>query len=162
MKITSSECNKLLRRLEEEKTKLLDEEMSNSYFRAAVSEDPEQLRPEYDLIKMAEKIDAVDREIIRVKHLLNIFNASTVVVDGMTIDQVLIRLPQLMKQKTKLFRMGASQKKHRANISGNIIDYEYANFDPVEASKMFSEVSEKINELQTALDTVNNTVTFEV
>lgn len=48
MKYTSSEANKLLRRLNEERDAVLVKEQKSSTFLAAMGEDPESVRPKYD------------------------------------------------------------------------------------------------------------------
>lgn len=52
--------------------------------------------------------------------------------------------------------------KERYSISGSIIDYIYTAYDPAEADAKYKEVCNEIQELQLALDRINNTMTFEV
>ena len=103
------------------------------------------------------------------KHALNVFNATTT-VDGMTIDEILVYLPQLRDRKTRLSYMVGRMPKQRARssvlsrYSGQtpIIDYEYANYDIQKAEADYRAVSEEIARLQTKLDAVNSTKTFEL
>ncbi len=102
------------------------------------------------------------------KHAVNVFN-STTTVEGMTIDEILVYLPQLRDRKNKLSRMIGRMPKQRAmssvlsRYSGQtpIIDYEYANYDIRKAEADYRAVSEEIARLQTKLDAVNSTRTFE-
>ena len=48
MKYTSAQANKLLKKLNDEYDLLLAEEAESSTFLAAMGEDPESVRPEYD------------------------------------------------------------------------------------------------------------------
>lgn len=162
MFITSSEASKLLAKLTNDKETILSNEVAKRVFCAATSEDPEKLRPDYSFSVTQEKIDKINRRIMEIRHKLNLFNTSTVVIDGLTIDQVLIRMPQLQKQKNKLQRMMRASEKTRVSITGNIIDYEYTNYNPKEAKNAFDEVSKEIDDLQLALDAINNTVKFEI
>jgi hypothetical protein len=54
------------------------------------------------------------------------------------------------------------QEKRRGQITGNVIDYIYANFDIEAADMAYEEADTELKHLQTALDLVNNTVTFEI
>ena len=162
MFVTSSEANKMLAKLAIDKETVLSDEAEKRTFRAAIQEDPEKLRPDYSFSVTQEKIDSINRRVMEIKHKLNLFNANTVVYNGLTIDQVLVRMPQLQHQKAKLQRMMLVSEKSRAGIIGNIIDYTYANYYPKEAKKAFNEVSIEIDQMQLALDTVNNTQKFEI
>ena len=84
----------------------------------------------------------------------------------MTIDQVLINLPQLNERAERLRRMSMMQKVKRDRGYGSgmtgLIDYSYANFDPEVAKTLYDQAVEQIDKLQLELDKVNNTVEFDV
>ena len=162
MKITSAEAKKMIERLEDSKAKLQEMEQNNKVFNAAVGEDVEKLRPDYSFKDVQKEIDSLDREIMRVKHCLNEFNASTEVLNDLTIDQVLIRLPQLQARKRKYDIMRKYPAKRRAGITGSVIDYVYTNYIPEEADAEYRKVDEEITDLQLALDQINNTYSFEI
>lgn len=166
-KYTSAESVKLLRRLTEERDSLLQMESKVSTFRAAVGEDAESLRPEYSFGDTRKAVDDLTRQILRVKHAINIFNTTTEVGDtGMTIDEVLVYLPYLSNLKKRLSGMAERLPKERIDEpfgrSSNIIDYRLVNYDLSEAKKKFETVSEELSSLQTALDLVNSTETMEI
>ena len=162
MQITSAQANKMLKQLEDDKDAILKEEQNFKTYHAAVGEDEEALKPEYVFSEVQGQIDRIDREVMELRHALNMFNATTEVGDtGLTIDQVLIRLPQLQDKKSKLRGMRSIPIKARYNITGGIIDYVYASYDPEEAQREYETVCEKITTLQLELDKVNTTVTFE-
>ena len=103
MKYTSAQAAKLLRKLNEEKAALLSRESMSCSFVAAVQENVEDVRPEYDYAGTQEKLAEVDEKIRRLKHAMNQFNISTMVPEcGMTIDQILVYIPQLTARKQKL------------------------------------------------------------
>lgn len=162
MQVTSAEANKLLKKLEENKTNLKQIENEDSTYNAAVGEDIEALKPNYVFSEMQEAIGSLDRQIMNIKHAINMFNCSTEVADGLTIDQVLIRLPQLQTQKQKLKYMRSLPKMKRDRIVGNVIDYVYTSYNPEEADKEYYKVDSEISKLQLALDKINNNLTFEV
>ena len=82
----------------------------------------------------------------------------------MTIDEMLIYIPQLTAKKQKLLSMKDTPKLERAtNYSrSNIIDYTYTNYDADIVSKDFESVDSELTKAQIALDKVNVTKTFEV
>ncbi len=167
MEYTSAEAAKLLRRLSEEHDMLTELERQSRTFVAAVSEDPESVRPKYDFAEVQAKLAELEGKIRRVKHALNIFN-STHLVPGfdMTIDQMLVYIPQLSQRKQKLREMaGVLPKTRVANrmMSGSgIIDYTYANYDVAAAEAAAAAASEELARAQTALDKVNTTETMEI
>ena len=82
----------------------------------------------------------------------------------MTIDEMLVYIPQLTKRKAKLQTMKNRLPKARCsnNYNKNIIDYEYINYSLDEVREDFDKVSDELARAQIALDTVNNTVEFEL
>ena len=166
MKYTSAQAAKLLRRLNEEHDMLLAEEKESRQFKAALQEDIESARPPYDFAAMQRSLDAINAKIRVVKHAINVFNTThTVPGFGMTVDEVLVYLPQLTKRKDKLILMSKRLEKQREDNSysgTSIIEYNYANYRIQEARDMLSEVSETLGKLQTALDIVNTQETMEI
>lgn len=167
MKYTSSEANKLLKKLNEEKRMILDNEGKSSKFNAALGEDVESVRPEYDYSLVSAKLTALNSKIRSVKHSINIFN-STTTVEGfdMTIDEMLIYIPQLTEEKNRLFSLSSCLPKERRNVSGYganvVIDYTYANYDIEKAKADYIAVSDLLAKAQTALDVTNNSCTMEI
>lgn len=167
MKYTSAEANKLLKKLNEEKAMLLDNESRSAAFSAALGEDVESVRPEYDYESAAQSLDVLNASIRKVKHAINVFNAThTVPGFDMTIDEILVYIPQLTEKKSRLLAMSSRLPKERKSVSGYganaVIDYLYANYDVSKAAKDYSAVSELLSRVQTALDIVNNTETMEI
>jgi len=168
MKVTSAQAAKILRKFEDDLSGIRsNEEMSNS-FRAAVGEDIESVRPKYDYEQTQKEIKEIEAKVRKLKHTINLFNVQQVVPGfDMTIDQLLIYIPQLSRQRAKLAEMKSVLPKARAEIgyrasNVNIIDYTYANYDIEKAAKDYDEITDLLSRAQTALDTVNNTVTFEI
>lgn len=106
MKMTSAQAAKLLRQLNEELRTLQKRENNTRSFCASLGEDVESVRPEYDYAAMQEAQSQVEAKIRHLKHALNCFNASTVIPEfNMTIDEMLIYLPQLTRRMEKLSAM---------------------------------------------------------
>ena len=110
MRVTSAQAAKLLRQLNDELRALQLREGKTSTFVAAIQEDIESVRPAYNFKEMREAQAEVERKIRKLKHALNVFNTTTVVPDfDMTIDEMLIFLPQLNKQCSILGGMRDAQ-----------------------------------------------------
>lgn len=83
----------------------------------------------------------------------------------MTIDQILIYIPQLTARKSKLSKMRSRLPKERVQggISrmNGIVEYEYCNYDLKQVEAEYESVADELARAQNALDTVNSTATFE-
>ena len=164
MKLTSAEANKMIRALRDQHRLLLMQEENVVSFIAATTENIEEVRPSYSYEETTAKFDEIERKIRKIKHALNVFNATTV-VDGfdMTIDEMLVFLPQTSERLRKLEDMLAKPEKTRAQNTGrtSIIEYEYLNYDLQKVQQDYDALLDLKNRALTALDVVNNTVPFE-
>lgn len=166
MRYTSAEAAKLLRKLNEEVDVLETLEEKGREFNAVLEEDIESVRPVYDYTDTQERLEELQKRIRSVKHALNCFNATTEVPGfGMTIDQILIYIPQLSKQKHKLASMSNRLPKERVRVYGSsqqVIDYRYINYDLDAVKADYEKVSDELARAQTALDLVNTTMMMEI
>lgn len=164
MLYTSAQAAKLLRKLNDEKNSLEINERQSCVFKAAITENLEDARPIYDYSKTQSEIDTLETKIRKLKHAINKFNVSQVVPGfDMTIDQMLIYIPQLTNKRAKLSGMKDRLEKQREIIRvAGIIEYSYANYDVEKAKDDFEKVSDELAFAQTALDSVNNSVEFEI
>lgn len=166
MLYTSAEANKLLKQLREEEDALLKIESESKDFIAATVENIEDVRPEYDLSQTMADIEDIRKKIMKVKHAINVFNSTTEVLPGYTIDMVLMLLPMLGERVETYKRMRQMAPKKRARTMGSgtsaIIDYKYANYDIRDADKAYDKYSLMLDDFQLALDKVNTTVQFEI
>ena len=167
MLVTSAQAAKLLRQLNDELRALQLKEANSSSFVAAIQEDIESVRPVYNFKKMRDAQAEVACKIRKVKHAINVFNTTTIIPDfNITIDEMLVYLPQLNAECTTLSKMRDAMPKVRVSSGysggGNIIDYKYANYDIEEVSKYYAELSHTLAKAQTVLDLVNSTVEFEI
>ncbi len=165
MILTSKDANKLLKKLNEELDSLRTKEARFRTFLASTTEDPEKVRPDFDYEANRDAQSEIEKKIIKLKHAINMFNVNTLVEDfDMTIDEMLIYIPQLTTKKQKLAYMKDTPKLERVTNSGrsNIIDYTYINYDADVVSKDYESVEAELTKAQIALDKVNLTKTFEV
>ena len=164
MKLTSAQAAKKLRKLNEHLTYLLDMEDSASEFIAAVSEDLEAARPEYDYEATQRQIAETEDKIRALKHAINVFNSTHRIAGyDMTVDEMLVYIPQLTRRKKRLSAMGATLPKERVEnrYASSVIEYSYANYDTRKAAADAAAVSEELFAAQNALDRFNSTETFE-
>ena len=165
MKYTSAEAAKLLKALGEQHDMLVSLESRSSTFVAALSEDVESVRPDYDYEKTKLELDAIEGKMRKVKHAINVFN-TTHRLPGfdLTIDEALVYMPQLSERKRRLCGMASVLPKVRERSMGqsNIIDYRYTNYDPATAQVDMTAAGDQLARLQNALDIVNTTETMEI
>lgn len=167
MKFTSSEANKLLKKLNSDYNSLIFAENQSRSFLAATGEDIESVRPAYDYEKTQEDLKALAKKIRTLKHAINVFN-TTAVVEGMdmTIDELLVWLPQLTERVNTLNVMRSVLPKARERSYGSgtnaTIDYRYVNYDLAKVNEDYEAAYQLLTRAQTALDTTNNSVKFEV
>lgn len=166
MKYTSAQANKLLKKLNDEYSALLHKEQRSRDFRAAMGEDIESVRPAYDYAKTQARLEELEGTTRRLKHAINCFN-TTQVVDGfgITIDEMLVYIPQLTKRKSKLLEMKSRLPKERVEEQygqqSNIIDYTYTNYDLAVVEADYEKTADELSRAQLALDTVNQRDSFE-
>lgn len=166
MILTSAECSKLLKKTQAEYDALLAKENISCTFLASIGEDPESVRPQYDYIDTRDQLNELEQKIRKIKHAVNVFNTETVIPDyGITIDEMLVLIPQLTAAKQKLAAMAARLPKCR-EISmcgaGNIIDYRYANYDIELAESDLQAVTDELARAQLALDGVNHSAVLKI
>ena len=164
MKLTSAEANKLIRQIRDEIDLIQAQEKNGYRFVAATIEEPEAVRPKYSFSETTAALNEREEKIRRIKHALNLFNAGTK-PEGidMTIDELLVWLPQVRVRLSRLSAMLAEPEKERVSNSGrtSIIEYEYANYGYDEVRREFNALTEMKNKALTALDAANNTLQFE-
>ena len=166
MKMTSAQAAKELRKLNEEHAALMDRENKSREFVAAIQEDVESVRPAYDYALVQQQLEELEKQIRYLKHAINTFNLTQEVPGfDMTIDQMLVYLPQLMVRKMKLDVMRKKLLRERTPNYGrnnNIVEYTYANYDIEQVQEDYLKAADMLARAQNALDAVNNSVTFEV
>jgi len=165
MKMTSSQASKLLRQLNDELRTLAVKEENGRSFIASLNEDPESVRPDYNYEEIQKQIMKTEEKICKLKHTINVFNTTTVIPEfDMTIDMMLVYMPQLSRRVEKLMGMKDVLPKARvkAVYNSQIIDYCYANYDIKQVETDYIAAVDELGRAQNALDYINNTVEFEV
>ena len=164
--ITSAIAAKQLRKLNDQRDALLAMEKKSRTFTAAIQEDVDSVRPAYDYPATQKELVEIEAKIRKLKHTLNCFNSTYVIPEfEMTIDQMLVYIPQLTARKKRLDGMRSRLPKERVKETfgrgNNIIEYEYANYDIAQTEADYNAVSDELAKAQNALDAANATVLFE-
>ena len=101
--MTSAMAAKYLKKLNEEHDALLRREKKTMTFTAAIQENREEVRPEYNYSAVQVQLLELERKIRAVKHEISLFNLNqSVPGSDMTVDQMLVYIPQLTARKNKL------------------------------------------------------------
>ncbi len=165
MKYTSAQANKLLIQLQEERDELLNMERQSRSFIAAITEDLESARPAYEYTEVSGRLDEIEKKIRKIKHCISWFNLTHEVEGfGMTVDQLLVYIPQLKERRAKLGRMAAKLPKTRQTPAArsNIIEYEYANYDIAKVKADYLTVNKELMEAQLSLEKLNTTEMMDI
>ena len=168
MLYTSAEAAKLLKEKKEIYEAILSKESITSAFDASIGEDVESARPVYAYQETQDLLRKLQSEIRTIKHDINRFNVQQEVPGfQMTVDQMLVYIPQLTEMKKKYDKMRARLPKQRKRNdsylrTSNLVEYTHANYQIEDAEKDYREVATALAKAQTALDVVNNTEKFEI
>lgn len=162
-KLTSAIANKLLKYLEDEKTFIKNMEVQSDSYVLSDGE-VETNKPDYDYEKVKKSIEEIDEKVLKIKHAINVFNASTILPNlNITIDVALIKMAQLNHQKAKLDSMRKKLPKVRVpSYTKEVAEYIYLNYDIDLVKKDYKIISNQIMDIQLALDRCNQTLEFEV
>ncbi len=167
-KMTSAYANKILKRLQDDKSFWLSKERDGYVYVAAIDEEP--VIPEYDYNQISEEIENIDQKIVKIKHAINVINATSEIEIGkekLTVDQILITMAQLNNRRSMLDIMRKKQEKKRID-SGmyssrkSVPEYQYVNYNIDNVKKDYEIIDSKIASLQIALDKFNQTFEFEI
>ena len=167
-RMTSAYANKMLKKLSDDKAYILSNEADASTYTATVEEEP--VIPEYDYEKTARDLEEIDEKTVRIKHAINLANATNLITVGdrqMNADMILVRMAQLNNRLEKLDRMRKRLPKERVESlysrkASTLPEYNYANYDIEQARKDYEAMSKTVLDMQMALDKYNQTVEFDV
>lgn len=167
-KMTSAYANKVLKKLNDDKNYYLNMEEEGQVYVASIDEEP--VIPDYDYEVVSAKIAEIDEKIVKIKHAINVVNATNKIAVGdseMTIDTILVRMAQLNKRKMVLDKMRKRQEKTREkygylSVRKAAPEYQYINYDLKLVGKEYERIDLEIASMQIALDKFNQTFEFDV
>lgn len=165
IKVTSDAANKLIKKLEQEKSILIDKISKMSTFVVAVTENYDQIKAEqeaeFNLNETISQIDEIDKKIITIRHAKSLFNNSVVMKNGLTVGDNIIRLAILEREKGIYSGLATRQKKKRNTSLNKDIEYVYLNYDLEDAKKKYDSVYTEISEIQEELNIVNSSAEYK-
>ncbi len=163
MIITSDGAKKLLEKLGQDKDILLQRINDDSTFVAAVTEDIESCRPEFDLKENVRGIFEIDKKIVKLRHAKNEFNNKEKLSNGLTLGEGLVQLAILNRELGKFKDLSVKQKKVRNPYpTTKEIEYVYTNYDTAYAKEVYHYIQGEISRIQQEINLINATKTFEV
>lgn len=161
-----AEAAKLLKSMNEELAVHRSRERKSIRFTASADEDIESARPVYHYREEQEKQNELLRKVRNVKHAINGFNQKTMIPEfGITIDEMLVYIPQLTEKKRKLTEMAAFLPKERVSgglYGSRVVEYTYTNYSMEEVQEDLLKVTEELAKCQLALDRINNSETLDL
>ena len=166
--MTSAEAAKAVKKLQEKFNSIYDIEKQSKEYIAAVDEDLLMARPKYNYSETQKQLNDLEEKIRTIKHAINVFN-TTHKVPGydMTVDEMLVYIPQLTARINKLYSMKSKLPKKRvSSLSGSrtssVIEYTYINYDLDAVTADYEAARDELSKAQLALDSLNNSEEFEV
>ena len=154
MKKCHTEIMKEIKKLEEIKETLLNEESDNCIVTYLQKETPINTGYDYNLTNI--KIEECDTEILRLKSLLTKANVETN-VEGfeMTIGEALVYLAQLNEKLKRLSYLVNLKPLKRSTGYDSVPEFTKIVFDREKVLKDYEEVRNLIPKLQMAIDRTN-------
>ena len=154
MKICHSEVIKKIKELEEKKSTLLAQERSRrvySYVDASA-----KIIPNYNYKKTHARVDELDINIRRLRHLLAVANVSVIIEEfNVTLGEALVMLAQMQSKCSVLEGLaGAQQITQRVTYNGKMEILE-CNYDVEKALADYESLRNEIGRLQVAIDRAN-------
>lgn len=162
MKVTIDAASKLIRNYSTEIMRMDSLESSNNM--VCYSEGEEKLIPEYDMEKHQAELDRLNGNIQAIKHAINQFNCSYVLPNlGITIDVALVEMAVLSRRVAVMNRMRGVPKKSRSNtFRSETVEYREPNYSLELANQLYDKMSNRLTEIQSALNLANVTNEIEV
>jgi len=154
MKLCNAEVIKKIKDLEEQKIIILSDEQKNCT--TTYQTETDMIDTGYDFGKTRTAVENLNKEIMKLKHKLNISNSTVIVEEfGLTIGECLVYMAQLNNEKGVLERLGQIRSKSRATLYNGIVEYTVTNYDVEICKTELNKIKETVRKLQLAIDRVN-------
>lgn len=170
MKLTSAQAHKLLKKLEEDKNLIIENEIRNRICSSTIEKSTNKVifsnKTEYSFSETEKELQKVISDIVKLRHAINVVNTTVEIATeygNMTVDQILVMLPQLNDRQWKLkHMMSVMPKESRLIGSTDNIQVDVINYSIDDVKEAYAAISKKITDLQLALDKHNQTYEFEI
>lgn len=150
---------KHIRYLEDEKQKVLEAERNSA---TTVIVDGKEVKTEgYNFIETRKKVNEIDDEIAQIRHALNLFNTTTIVMDNITIDMALVELAQKNRELDIVRGLrGRAKESYESGYRESYI--RKTNYSHDEVDKYHQILMKEIHTLQMKIDEANIVHRFTV
>ena len=162
MKMTHTEAMKEIKKTEDAKRRLIEDEEETCTVTYTEKENP--IDTGYNYEETNKTIIDYDFKIRHLKALLAKSNATTIVKGfDMTISEALIYLAQLTQQLQRFKELSSKQPLARVGATYRNASYEFTKtlYDVKEAKRQYQECFDLISKLQMAIDLTNLTTTID-
>lgn len=163
MEVTSALANKLIKGYTDELDHLVRVEGDSYSYTEVAGQVP--IIPDYNFLDMQQKIEDLNWKIIKLKHAVSVFNTTHVIeACDMTVDQILVRMAQLNRLKSKYQQMRnlPEKKLNRSYGSSQAAEYICRNFNVEAVEVAYNDVVNELRSLQLNLDLCNSTERFDI
>ncbi len=162
MKMTHTEAMKEIKKLEDQKSALLQEE--NDTCTVTYTENETPIDTKYDYTKFTAELDSIDTRIRQLKGALAKSNATTIVKGfDMSISEALVYLAQLNNHLSRFKKLAEKQPLVRNSALYRNASYELTKtlYDVSVAKKEYQNCFDTISKLQMAIDLTNLTTEID-
>lgn len=154
MKLCNTEIIKKVKDLEEQRQQILAEERKICC--STYQKEADLIDLGYDFDATREAVAEINRETVKLKHLLGVANSTVIVPEfEMTIGECIVAMAQLNSEKKILENMAATPSKTRQTTFGGVVEYTITNYDIKNCKDKLLEISETIRRLQISIDRIN-------
>ncbi|MCL2813576.1 MAG: hypothetical protein FWD23_03150 [Oscillospiraceae bacterium] len=154
MKLCNAEVIKKIKDLEEQKQEILSDEQKNCT--TTYQTETDMIDTGYDFEKTRTAVENLNKEIMRLKHALNISNSTVIVQEfGLTIGECLVYMAQLNNEKFVLEKLSRNRSKSRTTLYNGTVEYTDTNYDVEVCKDKLNSIKETIRQLQLSIDRVN-------
>ena len=161
MKLCNAEVIKKIKDLEEQKQEILSDEHKNCT--TTYQTETDMIDTGYDFGKTRKAIENLNKEIMKLKHALNVSNSTVIVEEfGLTIGECLVYMAQLNNEKTVLERLSRNRSKSRTTVYNGTVEYTITNYDVELCKSELNIIKETVRKLQLAIDRVNLNNVIEI
>ncbi len=162
MKMSHTEAMKEIKKLEDQKSALLQEE--NDTCTVTYTENETPIDTKYDYTKFTAELDSIDTRIRQLKGALAKSNATTIVKGfDMSISEALVYLAQLNNHLSRFKKLAEKQPLVRNSALYRNASYELTKtlYDVSVAKKEYQNCFDTISKLQMAIDLTNLTTEID-
>lgn len=156
------EIIKKIKFLEEEKNNILNVEMQN-LTSTYQDKNIDYIPTDYDFKYTRTKIEELNSEVAKYKHILNVCNSTVIVPEfGETIDQCIVKMGQYNLEISLLETMSKRKERSRSTTYNGAIEYIDLNYRLDECKSYLELYKQKVQDYQMAIDRINLNYIVEV